>query len=128
MKRDKAQSILEYCIVIACIIASLVAMSIYVKRGIQGRLKTLSDSIGEPYSPKNTSSDITTNIESDTTSLIYRLPEIPPGCSVEDVNNNNPGCQPTAWFAFREERIDQNQNIRQGYEKVGALENDLFAQ
>lgn len=127
MRKHKAQSILEYSVIIACIIAGLVAMTIYIKRGIQGRFRQVSDSIGEQYSPKNTESDLTTSVTSEITSQVYRLPAIPAGCSAEDVRQGKEGCAPEAWIAYREERIDKEETIREGYEEVGKLENDLFS-
>lgn len=60
----KGQSILEYTVLIAVVIASLLIMHIYVKRAYQGRLKQEADSVGEQYSPGHT----TSLIETDTTS------------------------------------------------------------
>lgn len=50
MDSKKAQSTLEYAILITVILAGLLAMQIYMKRGYQGRLKAEADSIGEQYS------------------------------------------------------------------------------
>lgn len=47
----KGQSTLEYGIIIAVVVAALIAMQTYLKRGVQGRLKQASDDIGEQYSP-----------------------------------------------------------------------------
>ncbi len=54
----KAQSTLEYAILIAVAIAAVLAMSAYIKRGIQGRLKANADelSAGSAYAPKATTS------------------------------------------------------------------------
>ena len=51
-KRMSAQSSLEYAAIACCFCAALVAMHIYIKRGIQGRLREAADSIGEQYSAK----------------------------------------------------------------------------
>jgi len=59
MKR-KGQSTLEYAILIAIIVAALLAMQIYIKRGIQGKLRSSADSIGEQYSAGNMTSKYTT--------------------------------------------------------------------
>jgi hypothetical protein len=55
----KAQSMLEYSVLIACVVAGLIAMQIYMKRSIEGRLKQAADEIGEHYAPEATTSDIT---------------------------------------------------------------------
>lgn len=53
-RRKKGQSTLEYAILIIIIIGALVSIQVYVKRGIQGRLKGAADDIGEQFSPGNT--------------------------------------------------------------------------
>jgi len=53
-KRKKGQSTVEYAILIIIIIGALLSIQIYIKRGIQGRLKSATDDIGEQYSPGNT--------------------------------------------------------------------------
>jgi len=53
-----AQSILEYAMVIACLALAMFAMQIYVKRSIQGKLRTAADEIGEQYSAKHTTSKL----------------------------------------------------------------------
>jgi len=65
----KTQSVLEYSIVIFSIVAALIAMKTYITRGIQGKLRTSVDSLGEQYSPGNTTSNITTSVESETLAL-----------------------------------------------------------
>jgi hypothetical protein len=54
--RRKAQSILEYAILLAIVIAAIIVMQTFMKRGIQGRLKDSSDRIsgGESYSASDT--------------------------------------------------------------------------
>lgn len=47
----KGQSTLEYGLIIAVIVGALIAMQVYIKRGIQGKLKQASDDIGEQFSP-----------------------------------------------------------------------------
>lgn len=46
----KAQSTLEYAILVVIIIGVLLAIQVYVKRGLQGRLKSATDDIGDQYS------------------------------------------------------------------------------
>lgn len=62
--RNKAQSTLEYFVMIAVIVAALFAMQVYIKRGIQGKMRDSADSIGQGflYSPGATvsNSNITT--------------------------------------------------------------------
>jgi hypothetical protein len=53
-KRIKAQSTLEYALLIAVVIGSLLYMQNYLKRSMQGRLQRIGDQMGEQYSPGNT--------------------------------------------------------------------------
>ena len=64
----KAQSTLEYAIVIFAIIAALLAMQVYMRRGIQGKMRSSADELSvQQYEPKNTVSDITTRQASNIT-------------------------------------------------------------
>jgi Flp pilus assembly pilin Flp len=54
VKNRTAQSILEYAIIIAVITAGLIAMQVYLKRGLQGAWRSQSESIGEQYRPGQT--------------------------------------------------------------------------
>lgn len=72
MRNRKAQSTAEYAILIGVVVAALVAMQTYVKRGFQGRMKDATDTFAtqtpelgstaqyEPYylsQTRNTQSD-----------------------------------------------------------------------
>jgi len=48
--------------VVACIVAALIGMQIYMKRSIQGRLRDAATDIGEQYSAKTTKSNLTQTI------------------------------------------------------------------
>ena len=50
----KGQSILEYAILLAVVIAVLLIMQSFVKRGYQGSLKTSADRMGEQFSASST--------------------------------------------------------------------------
>ncbi len=56
----RGQSTLEYVILIGFVVAALIAMGIYMKRGVQGKLRESTDQIGEQYSAQNTTSEYTT--------------------------------------------------------------------
>jgi len=56
LNKQRGQSTLEYAVLIIVIIAALISIQTYIKRGIQGRLKSASDDIGDQYSPGNTNS------------------------------------------------------------------------
>jgi len=51
MFKRKGQSTLEYALIIAVVVAGLLLMQHYVRRGFAGRLKTASDDMGEQYDP-----------------------------------------------------------------------------
>jgi len=54
----KAQSLTEYAILIGIVTAALIAMQIYIKRGIQGRIKDLADQLSERhYEPLTTDAE-----------------------------------------------------------------------
>ncbi len=54
LNKKKGQSALEYAILITIVIAALLTIQMYIKRGVQGRLKSSSDDIGDQFSPDNT--------------------------------------------------------------------------
>jgi len=62
----RGQSTLEYAVLIVVIIAALIAMQVYLKRGIQGRMRESSDQIGEQFSPGYTVSNRVTRTMSNT--------------------------------------------------------------
>lgn len=49
LRNKRAQSTLEYAMLIAIVIAALVLMQYYMRRGIQGRAKASIESIGDQY-------------------------------------------------------------------------------
>lgn len=65
LSSKKAQSTLEYAIIIFVVIGALLAIQIYVKRAIQGKLRSSADSIGEQYSAGITTSTYTTTTDSE---------------------------------------------------------------
>src|ERR1041385_7121717 len=66
LNKRKGQSTLEYAVLIVIIIAALLAMNQYIKRGLQGRLKSSTDDIGEQFSPGNTNVTKTVTTASNT--------------------------------------------------------------
>jgi uncharacterized protein (UPF0333 family) len=51
MLNRKGQSTLEYAIIVAVIVAGLLAMQFYIKRGWEGKLRAASDNMGEQFDP-----------------------------------------------------------------------------
>jgi len=68
MKDNKAQGLLEITLLIAVIAAALIAMGVYLKRAVQGKLRSAADDIGEQYSPTNFSAEINTTTNSNSAS------------------------------------------------------------
>jgi Flp pilus assembly pilin Flp len=67
-KKNKAQNLTEYAIILGLVGAALIAMQVYMKRGVQGKLRDLSNQISPTqYERGNTTAsyDITrtTNVE-----------------------------------------------------------------
>lgn len=66
LRKMKGQSTLEYAVLIIIVIGALLSIQVYIKRGVQGRLKGAADDIGEQYSPGNTNIRKTTKVRSNT--------------------------------------------------------------
>lgn len=62
----RGQSTVEYAVLIAVLVGALIAMQVYLKRGMSGHLRNASDSIGEQYAPGKTTSNYTLEIKSNT--------------------------------------------------------------
>ncbi len=60
--KRRAQSTLEYALIAAVVAGGLIAMQVYIKRGLQGKLKSASDELGEQYSPGNTTGQTDINV------------------------------------------------------------------
>lgn len=60
---SRGQSTLEYIILLGFVIAALIAMGVYMKRGMQGKLRESTDQIGEQYSAGHTTSNYNTTTE-----------------------------------------------------------------
>ncbi|MBF0386476.1 MAG: hypothetical protein HQL20_01310 [Candidatus Omnitrophica bacterium] len=69
----RGQSLLEYTILVVVIIAALISMNTYLKRGIQGRWKDSVDGLGDQYDPEKTNSVVTHRIESNSESRVQTI-------------------------------------------------------
>lgn len=54
IRHNKGQSILEYAILLGVVIAAILIMQVFVKRGYQGGLKESADKMGEQFSAGGT--------------------------------------------------------------------------
>jgi cytoskeletal protein RodZ len=68
-RRRKGQSTLEYAVLVIIIIGALLSIQVYIKRGVQGRLKSAADDIGDQFSPGNTNETRTIKTSSKTNDL-----------------------------------------------------------
>ena len=83
LRKIKGQSTLEYAILIIIIIGALLSIQIYIKRGLQGRLRSAADDIGDQFSPGNmnvvrtvvTISNTTDTFKTGVSNTILRAPE-----------------------------------------------------
>ena len=66
MFNRKGQSTVEYALIIAVVVAGLLLMQHYVKRGYAGGLKSASDEMGDQFDPAAYSGNLTTHQESHT--------------------------------------------------------------
>ena len=64
LNQKRGQSTLEYAVLVVIIIGALLSIQFYLKRGIQGRLKSSADDIGDQYSVGNTNVLKSTNTHS----------------------------------------------------------------
>lgn len=119
----KAQTTVEYAVLIACVVAALLAMQIYMKRGIQGKLRAAGDEIGEQYAPTSTDSSITTNLTSDITVRqdLVELKNKETQAPLRDANN-----LPVYGLDTTTDFNETTKKEAGGYEKLGQFEDGLF--
>ncbi len=55
----KGQSTIELAILILIVVVALLSMQVYMKRGVQGRYREISNDIGDQYDPKHTDGQMT---------------------------------------------------------------------
>ena len=70
MRNSRGQSTLEYVILAGFVVAALIAMGVYMKRGFQGRFKESTDQVGQQYSPGYTTSNYTTKTDVTQTEVV----------------------------------------------------------
>jgi len=141
-KKNKAQSILEYATVIACAVAALLTMQVYIKRALQGKYKQNADSLGAQYAPRRTTGISLTTYNSDSVTQSVVFTELDLGYDVDgdgeledDVTVTRSISGYGAYSDANGDGIVQPEEIsggtlstRSGSEKVGKIEadEDLF--
>ena len=78
MNRDKAQSTLEYLILLIIVIGAFVATQTYIKRGFQGRWKETVDGFADQYDPATVTSLIDYSLVSSSNTVIQAVPATDP--------------------------------------------------
>jgi Flp pilus assembly pilin Flp len=104
-----AQSTVEYAVLVACIVAAVIGMQIYIKRGIQGRLRQGGDEIGQQYSAGNTGSTTTT-----TTTSTWTINQ-----SMINIGNDT-----DPKYGLKTNTTVNETTTKSGNEKIGAFEYD----
>jgi hypothetical protein len=69
----KAQSMLEYSVLLIIIVAAFITMQVYIKRGFQGRWKQASDDIGDQYDVNAFNSSMRYTLDTTTCSQITAI-------------------------------------------------------
>ncbi len=69
-RQNRAQSLLEFTVLIIIIMAVFLSMSSYVKRGIQGRWKSAVDDFSDQYDPQQTNSTTTYTADTESNTAI----------------------------------------------------------
>ena len=142
---SKAQSTLEYAVVLAAVCAALLAMKVYLRRGIAGELRRAADSLGEQYDPRNTTGNLTLGSLGNTTAKTETLnePDLTAWSKAECLARGRPaaecnaicvdlsdppnGCTDLRVFGTISKLSLNNETAtRTGTETVGALGTDLW--
>lgn len=99
--KNKGQSAIEYSTVLIILMAAFLASANYFKRGVQGRWKASTDTMGEQYDPRTTNGIVLHRLLSNQTTALISI-------------NTPQGLQTT--------RTDQTNalELRQGSVNVGA--------
>ena len=72
LSKNRAQTTLEYAILIGVIVAGLIAMQVYLKRGFQGKMKESADSMGQQFSPGYTQAHYKTSSYTNSTEEVSK--------------------------------------------------------
>ena len=70
MRHEKGQSTVEYAIIIAVVISALLVMQFWMRRGVMGKLRDSTDSIGDQFNPFEAKADLTKNFNSTRTEAL----------------------------------------------------------
>ena len=71
IKKKKAQSSLEYVAILVIVMAALLVVGVYFKRGMQGRWRTSSDELADQYDPYLAHTDLVYILKEEVDTTIY---------------------------------------------------------
>lgn len=71
----KGQSLLEYVVILIIVMGAFLAISNYIKRGLQGRWKAATDDLGDQYDPTVANTLIEYKLETTATTTIRSVPD-----------------------------------------------------
>jgi hypothetical protein len=106
-RRKRAQTALEYSLVIAVVVLALIAMQIYMRRGMSGKLRDVADSLGKQYWPGATDSDLLTTQQMEVRSEVLRVE----GNTVDPEYDNY-------YVTTQTERIIRDIETKTGHEEI----------
>jgi hypothetical protein len=100
-------------VVIAAVVASVLVMQIYMKRGFSGKLRAAADAVGEQYAPKDTNATFIVQSSSDvvTTSVLFKDEPVGPGQTADVLKTTT---------------VSSESATRTGNESVGPFAVDLW--
>ncbi len=108
------QTVIEISVLTAVVVAALVGMQIYLKRGVSGRWREAADAIGEQYAPRHT----TSHFEQHATGITTTSSEL-------HLSANNTG-QDVVTTTGTIDADKPEQVTRRGHQEVGRLQTDLW--
>ena len=74
LKNKKAQSIVEYTIILVIVMGAFLTMGNYMKRGIQGRWKMATDGLGDQYDPRAADSMVEIRQVVNSSTAVFQVP------------------------------------------------------
>jgi Flp pilus assembly pilin Flp len=89
LNASKAQTSLEYVVLVTVLLAALISVGVYFKRALQGRWKTTVDDLGDQYDPRAGEAFIEHKLLMNSDTTILAINETTTGwwTSKEDVSN-----------------------------------------
>jgi hypothetical protein len=110
----KSQTIIEYAVVVSCVIAAFISMTIYMKRGISGNLRKAADDLGQHYEPQHVSGWSFTESTRDSESFSHAVP----GFFATEVDEDG-------YFVIPDDRVMKQMTVE--IEQVNQDESEYFS-